>query len=328
MRIEETASNCKLIPFIEDPSYRSIMTNPHPIFSHPQILTTISSNLPFHLPTLFSCLQVSTLWAEIITTRLWKYNPPIAALSALKASRLQEYYGRKIETLDSSTEEAELKPLAPHLSHLQYVKLYLNDPATSLLSTLSALENLRVLEVLSEDVIDIGNLPILGQKCEFLCALQISFQPLERIDWNDGHIEQFSKLQPQLRYLSLHVGEGLTIQAVKYLGRTCRGLEICKLTGVFDVPELGTADDCFFPRLRTLELDRSVVVDDDDWRERTIEVVMHHAPQLSWCYFGVTDMHYELTREVLERLSVIRGRSLKLEEMILPDESIRNYYTW
>ena len=155
----------------------------------------------------------------------------------------------------------------------------------------------------------------------------MSFQPLQCIGWNDSHIQQFSKLKPQLRYLSLHVGGGFTIQAVKYLGRNCRELEICRLTGVFDISELGTSGSCFFPCLRTLELIESVL-GDDDWRRRTIEVVMHHAPQLSWCYFGITDMHYELTREILERLSIIREHSLKLDEMILPDNSIKDFYTW
>ena len=81
------------------------MSAPHKVFSLPETVTAILSNVPLK-QDLFACLQVNALWAEVATTLLWTDTPPISALAAFhKRSDRMEYYAQKVKSLDFAADD-------------------------------------------------------------------------------------------------------------------------------------------------------------------------------------------------------------------------------
>lgn len=113
-------------------------------------------------PSRFACAQVNKLFAEVATSLLWAYTPPISALAALRNDRLQ-YYAEKIISIGFPIEDDGCKSRLlssinfPRLTRLRHIAMAAredNDENSLLMQIHARCPNIRVIDV--DDVL--GNI--------------------------------------------------------------------------------------------------------------------------------------------------------------------------
>jgi len=146
---------------------------------------------------------------------------------------------------------------------------------------------------------------VLGRKCKSLLHLHIEhIDTLSSFCMTDDQAGQFASILPQLQYLCIEFGHGLSVKAWELVEKHCRDLRNLTIVGVFPMSlVLWDHDniDCLYPQLKVLETHMTDYI--LDAMNELADRLGRHTSRIEIFYFTMDELHkvcYDMHRGTLE----------------------------